>query len=163
MRVLTIVRHAKSSWRFGELDDFRRPLNARGLRDCRRMAKALTERIDSPDHVISSDAVRAIQTCETLAEAFDLGDSTIELNHDMYLASREELVALVRACANHIEHLAVVGHNPGLTDLYNYFVEEPLDNLPTFGVASIEFDATEWPAVAEGDGRVRAYFTPKEL
>ena len=60
---LTLVRHAKSSWRFASLDDFHRPLNARGLRDLVHAPALVAACVPVPDQVLSSDAVRAVQTC----------------------------------------------------------------------------------------------------
>jgi len=37
MKTLYLVRHAKSSWKHPELDDFERPLNKRGKRDAPAM------------------------------------------------------------------------------------------------------------------------------
>src|SRR3972149_550177 len=49
MKRLYIIRHAKSSWDNSNLQDFERPLNARGERDAPFMGQKLAERGIKPD------------------------------------------------------------------------------------------------------------------
>ena len=44
MRKLVLIRHAKSSWKFPELDDHERPLNKRGERDSLSMARHIADK-----------------------------------------------------------------------------------------------------------------------
>ena len=55
MKRLTVLRHAKSSWKDRELDDFDRPLNGRGRRAARRMGQEINERRMHFDFVLASD------------------------------------------------------------------------------------------------------------
>jgi hypothetical protein len=56
-----------------------------------------------------------------------------------------------------------VGHNPGLTDLYNLLVGNPVDNLPTLAVAHLLLHAPHWDALTPGCASCRALLLPKEL
>ena len=159
---LIIARHAKSSWRFSDLDDFHRPLNKRGLRDAVQMPKLVAARIPTPDRVLSSDAVRAVQTSQALADGFGLPDDAVELLHDMYLASAEGLLALLARGAG-AHRVLIVGHNPGLTDLYNLLVGNPVENLPTLAVAHLALDAPGWDRIEPGCGRSMRLLLPKEV
>ncbi|NNC67514.1 MAG: histidine phosphatase family protein, partial [Gammaproteobacteria bacterium] len=58
MRILTLVRHAKSSWNDADLRDFDRPLNNRGLKTAPEMGKRLAEAGYKVDIIISSPAIR---------------------------------------------------------------------------------------------------------
>ena len=49
MKQLTLIRHAKSSWKDAYLLDIDRPLKKRGKRDAPTMGKRLAERESSPD------------------------------------------------------------------------------------------------------------------
>ena len=60
---LVLVRHAKSDWANPSIDDHDRPLNARGLRDAPRMARALAGTGFRPEVILSSTALRARTTC----------------------------------------------------------------------------------------------------
>ena len=69
MKILTLIRHAKSSWKDESLLDLDRPLNKRGRRDAPMMGKRLAERESCADLMISSPAARALATAEAIAEA----------------------------------------------------------------------------------------------
>jgi phosphohistidine phosphatase len=38
----------------------------------------------------------------------------------------------------------IFGHNPDFTELVNLFIQNPIDNLPTSGAASFEFNVSHW-------------------
>ena len=61
MKVLTIVRHAKSSWKDTSLSDRDRPLNRRGERDAPEMGRRIHEYGIRPSQIVSSPAVRAFR------------------------------------------------------------------------------------------------------
>ena len=61
MKLLTLIRHAKSSWKDAGMDDFDRALNDRGERDAPRMGKRLSRAGPPPDRIVSSSAKRDIR------------------------------------------------------------------------------------------------------
>ena len=87
MKMLTLVRHAKSSWDDPELSDFNRPLNKRGKRDLPLMAARLLPMGIQPDLILSSGARRAITTAEQIALAQNYAVNNIievpELYHEI--------------------------------------------------------------------------------
>ena len=62
----------------------------------------------------------------------------------LYLASLDNLLDVIATQDNGFNHLMLFGHNPGLTDLVNYFVPGLTSNLPTSGVVSVELDCDDW-------------------
>ncbi len=161
-RHLSLVRHAKSSWQFHTLDDFRRPLNKRGLRDCAKVPRLLARKLPAPDLLLSSDAVRAVQTCQALADAFVVPDERIALDPEIYLADLQTLLERVRSTHDRVGHLMVVGHNPGLTELCNYLLPAPVPDLPTLGVVVLSVDSG-WSAVSRGGAQLVQMVQPKEM
>lgn len=162
-RYLSLVRHAKSSWRFRHLDDFRRPLNKRGLRDCARMPKLLTRRIPKPDLMISSDAVRAVQTTQALADAFELFDERIVLDPEIYLADVKTLMRRIRSVRDSTNHVMLVGHNPGLTELCNHLLPAPVADLPTLAVAVLRVECASWTGLTRGGAKLEKLLQPKDM
>ena len=59
MKILYLVRHAKSSWKDDSISDAERPLNKRGERDAPFMAELLCMKGIRPDLLVSSPALRA--------------------------------------------------------------------------------------------------------
>jgi phosphohistidine phosphatase len=66
MKLLYLVRHAKSSWAEPGLADIDRPLNKRGKRDAPEMGRRLKERDAVPDRIVTSPAKRARGTTRDL-------------------------------------------------------------------------------------------------
>ncbi len=144
MRSLTIVRHAKSSWKHHGLSDRERPLNKRGERDAPIMAKRITESGIRPSQIISSPAVRAWTTAKIFARELGYPAEFLQREDGLYLASLDNLLDVVATQDAGFNHLMLFGHNPGLTDLVNYFVPGLTSNLPTSGVVSVNLECDSW-------------------
>ena len=160
---LTLVRHAKSSWRFGSLDDFYRPLNKRGLRDCQKMPRHVVKRVGEPALLLSSDAARAVQTAQALVDAFALAPERVRVEHRLYLAEVDTLLEEISLIDNSVSHLMMVGHNPGLSELLGTLVRQGGQAMPTFAVASLTLQVSEWAQIQPGCATLDDYFVPKEL
>jgi len=161
-KYLTLLRHAKSSWRNPELADFDRPLNKRGRHDAPLMAKRLAERGFRPDLLLSSPALRARLTVEAVAEHLAVEADHLSFNEAIYLAEFPQLLALLQNLDEHHHDVLLVGHNPGLTDLINYLAVWQLENLPTCGVFGIELQVPGWQSLTRGCGRPLFYDYPKK-
>ncbi|MCS6796145.1 MAG: histidine phosphatase family protein, partial [Raineya sp.] len=59
MKILYLLRHAKSSWKEPELSDFERPLNRRGKKDAPAMGAFLKAKNIRLELIVSSPAKRA--------------------------------------------------------------------------------------------------------
>ena len=62
MKLLSLLRHAKSSWKDTSLVDHDRPLAKRGERNAPRMGRLLKDEKLVPDLIVSSTARRARDT-----------------------------------------------------------------------------------------------------
>jgi phosphohistidine phosphatase len=162
MRRLILVRHAKSSWDDPGAQDHERLLAARGKRDAPKMAARLAERYPSPDLILSSNAVRARETARIVAESFAYPTSSIRLDERIYLASPRTLMSIVAEQDAAIASLALVGHNPGFTDLANSLTPDlALDNLPTSGIVVIGFRLDDWADIEPDAGQLEYLDYPK--
>jgi phosphohistidine phosphatase len=144
MKVLTIVRHAKSSWKDTSLSDRDRPLNRRGERDAPEMGRRIHEYGIRPSQIVSSPAVRAWTTAKAVAEAIHYPREFLQKEDALYLASLDNILDVVMAQDNGFNNLMLFGHNPGFTDFANFLVPGLTNNLPTAGVVSVEIDQDDW-------------------
>lgn len=144
MKTLTIVRHAKSSWKDSGLPDKKRPLNSRGKRDAPEMGRRIQEHGIRPSLIVSSPATRAWTTAKVIAQAINYPREFLQKEDRLYLASLDEILDIVIAQDNGFNNLMVVGHNPGLTDFANFLVPGLTNNLPTAGVVSVKIDQDDW-------------------
>lgn len=159
---LTLVRHAKSSWKDADLPDFERPLAGRGKKDAPMMGKRLAEKGVKPDLIVTSPAKRAKKTARLLAEELGVSISSVKEEPEVYEAGVTVLLAVVRDFPDDVHHAMLVGHNPGLTELANLFLPEPLDDLPTAAAVSLLFPCHKWKEVESGEAKLLDYDFPKK-
>lgn len=158
---LTLVRHAKSSWEQAGLADFDRPLNDRGKRDAPVMGKRLAARGLKPDRLVCSPAKRALTTANIIAGEIGYPVEAIVADKRIYGATVPGLLAVLGEQDPHCEHLMLVGHNPGFTELCNHIGNRPISNLPTCGVFCVEFEIAAWAEVEWSQGKVLLFDFPK--
>ena len=126
------------------------------------MGKRLAAREVSPSLIISSSAVRARRTANIVAEALEYPAESLQIERDLYLATAEKILELVRSQEDNVSDLLVVGHNPGLTELVNRLLPElDLDNLATSGVVAMDFDTKKWSDIDEINAEFAFYDYPK--
>jgi phosphohistidine phosphatase len=162
MLQLTLIRHAKSSWDNPALSDFDRPLNKRGMKNAPLMGKIVSKRGLAFDQIVASPALRAISTARLIAGKLGFPEQDIQQREELYDASLDELLDCVHSLDSQHENIALVAHNPGLTDLCNHLSGESIDNLPTCAVAVIEFDLDDWRAVYQDTGTLVLYEYPRK-
>ena len=138
---LLVIRHAKSSWDIGTLNDFERPLNERGKRDAPAMANRLKEKNILIDAFVASPAKRAKKTAEYFIEAYGRSKEDILFISKLYHAPAEVFFEVAGSLPEHFNTVALFSHNPGITDFVNQLTGNlRLDNMPTCGIFAVSFD-----------------------
>ena len=163
MKTLILVRHAKSSWKNPSWRDIERPLNKRGLRDAPLIGKKLFSLINLPVSLYSSDATRAYATAKKIARELDLDETQIENFHELYHASESELLNFIKKIDNGTDNVMLFLHNPGITDLANYFSSQHYENIPTCGAISFSFDINFWAEIGKENSTQNYYLYPKQF
>lgn len=161
MRLLTLVRHAKSSWKNPDLNDFDRPLNKRGCRDLPLLAERITQFDIHPDFILSSGAKRAAATSDAIAKALPLPNDEVLQLPELYASCYETLLNTLQNQPDRYRHIMLVGHNPGLEDLGFFLTHEMLEKFPTAGVMHIHLSITRWSELAESCGTLTLFDYPK--
>jgi len=160
MKILLLVRHAKSSWNDPSLADRERPLNARGKRDAPWIGEFLKRHGLVPDLVLSSPAVRACKTARKLATAAGLDQRRIELRQEIYDGGTEELRQLAAGLGPELNCVALVGHNPVLTEFVNGLIHSRIDSIPTAGIVAVRCAAEDWAWVRDRNGQLLLFARP---
>ena len=166
MRTLYLLRHAKSSWGDASLSDIERPLNVRGERDAPRMGAALGDRYP-PMTFYVSPAERAQGTFAGIKSQW----AGLQVTHGittaaLYTFDYRNLLEWIEQQSNEGSSLALIGHNPALTELIAYFAgRTTLDHLPTAGWAELAIDVDSWSAIrlARGHGELVTNLLPRTL
>ena len=162
MKILLLLRHAKSSWKDESLADQDRPLSKRGLRDAPRLGKLLNDANLLPDLILSSTARRAQQTVELVTEAAGYSGEVSWLD-ELYAAAPEEILELLNALPAYYTTVMVVGHNPGLEELLALLTDQ-VDSLTTAALAQIDLPLDGWDQLTdETQGKLVNIWRPREL
>jgi len=160
MKTLIIVRHAKAEVLPSNKTDYERKLTASGKADAEKMALQLTNQIDCPDIFIASTAKRAWSTAKRFAAAFNIEETKIVAHKKIYEASADTLIEMVQNIDNQNKTAIIFGHNPGYTQLAYFFSGNGSIELPTCGMAIIEFDLNDWQHVAYKNGKLTYFSRP---
>ncbi len=162
MKHLTLVRHAKSSWKDPDLTDFDRPLNKRGKNDLPEMAERLYLQQIIPDLIITSGARRALTTATAIQKRLKISEDNFVIQPEVYESFSETLLYLLQNCPDHARHLMLVGHNPGLETLGFYLCQQHVTKFPTAAVMHIHLSIKNWQELAEGCGTIELFDYPKK-
>src|SRR6185369_4764314 len=161
MRILYLLRHAKSSWADATLRDFDRPLKKRGREAAERIGQRIgAENLSNP-LVICSPAVRTRETAEIVLMTANL---QVEPRFDerIYEASLRELVQIVTEIPDDKEVAIMIGHNPGFEELLSFLTGEHR-GMPTCALAKIRFEDVNWNEVRAGEGSLESFIARSEL
>lgn len=156
MKRLILMRHGNAAPALRGQSDFERPLSSGGEREALIVAERLSAAGWVPEQIVTSAAPRALATAAILARTFD--HPALVAEDELYLAGGALLQQAVLRHGGDSRTVALVGHNPGMTLLIRELAEVGLDDLPTAGVAGIEFDSLSWDAL--GEGRLRYFDAP---
>lgn len=163
MKTLFIVRHAKSSWDYPGIPDYERPLLEAGKLKTIKMAGYLIEQGVIPDLIMSSNAIRARETAAIIAQGLSYPVEKIQILPVIYQGNEEDVINILLEIPNENESVIIVGHNPTLTSLANYFLQEPIDWMPTSGVVCIEFITDLWKNILKAEKRTKFVISPKQI
>jgi phosphohistidine phosphatase len=170
MLTLSLLRHAKSSWKNPALPDRERPLNARGMSDAPAMGRAMSERGIEPELVLCSSAQRTVDTLALVLPELKIGPEVV-YEDALYQASPDDMLSMLRGLQPGARNVLIVGHNPeiqalalglvgaGPKDLRNRLAEK----YPTGGLAVINFTAGLWSSVDAGSGSLSLFLTPRDI
>ncbi|MEK6658533.1 MAG: histidine phosphatase family protein [Campylobacterota bacterium] len=161
MKKLYIIRHAKSSRKDEVINDFDRPLNKRGKQNAPFMGKRLKENGIMPDIIVSSPALRAKTTAKLIAKEIKYAKDIL-FNQDIYESSPSTLHEILTKIDDKCGILFLVGHNPSLNMLAEYYVDFS-QNIPTSGVVEIEFDCDKWADISAKNAKLISFDYPKKI
>ncbi len=161
MKNLYLIRHAKSDWDNPKLSDRERPLNKRGKRDAPKMAAILHEKNIDPQLLISSPSVRTMTTAKYFCEELKYDYNKINVDNNIYLASLETLISIIKNMNDNLNSVIMFAHNPGITELVNNLSKKKVNNVPTCGIAAISFEVDHWNEINKSNSSLVFFDYPK--
>ncbi len=161
MKRLLVMRHAKSDWDAGGVTDHDRPLNRRGTRSAAAMGRLLTSIGETPDHIISSTALRARTTAE-LARDSGGWEAAVETTEALYGTSPAGALAVIASAPAQAASLMVVGHEPAWGGLVQRLTGAHVA-MRTATVAVIDLLLASWENDGDVQGELLALLQPRHF
>ena len=162
-----LLRHASAETDgFDHEDDHEKPLDEKGIIDCKNLSEWLKKSFLDFDLVISSNANRALQTSRLVFEPLNI---SIQQNAIFYLCSYEEIFKSIKSLDDNISNVVVVGHEPSMSETLRELVGFTRPDLSNFlkssylpcTISFIHFNKKYWKEIEKGDGLLEAYMSPK--
>lgn len=147
LKILHVVRHAKSSWDLDSIADIDRTLKEKGIRDAYNISRKLKLNEMIPEKIITSPANRALHTALIFARVFEFPAAMIEISDALYESSTDKMLELIRKTDEKYGSVMICGHNPHATEIANCFLKNRLDNVPTSGVVTLKFKSESWAGI----------------
>ena len=170
MRRLLMLRHAEAERSIPGAPDRERPLTARGRQDASMIGAYIARHALRPDRVLHSHALRAAATWKHAAAQFKQAPPA-DPREELYNATAQDIVAVIKDIAPAVRSALVIGHNPGLHEAALMLIasgdvdarERLREGMPTCGLLVIEFAFDAWSRLHAESGRLERFITPRSL
>jgi phosphohistidine phosphatase len=126
------------------------------------MGEIIKQTIGKPQLIISSPAKRALSTAKKIAKKLNYDKGDIKTDLKLYHAEDTELIRIIKKISDKYDFVAIVGHNPSITDVANILSDSQIVNVPTTGVVYIEFNLNSWEDIKIKSGRLITFDYPKK-
>ncbi|MFA7272650.1 MAG: histidine phosphatase family protein [Crocinitomicaceae bacterium] len=153
---LHLIRHAKTEQFSPTEKDFDRQLMKRGKSQGKELSEFLLKTTISESHVHCSSAARTRETLDYLMDNFQ--SSPILFHKELYLCSLDTYLKWIWS-QNHGSDLVLIGHNFGISDLANYFLDTVIE-IRTAEYICIEFPFHSWKETSRATGVLTNQFRP---
>ena len=155
MKKLLLIRHAEAGSH--DMNDFDRPLTEKGQHDAVSIAEKLKDAELFPEYIVASPAVRTKTTAKIFTKILAIKNGSE--NGFIYDASTQQLLEIINQLPDDYSFIALVGHNPGISQLLYELTGEMHDMSPADS-ALIGFDFEEWEMVHSDTGQLAWYNLP---
>lgn len=161
-RNLFLIRHAEAKEAGRGEKDIERMLTSKGVHDASNMGKFLSKIPLSLDAFFTSHADRAQATANLIAEQIKFQGEVV-IYDGLYDATTRTLMAFINELEEQWQTVFIVGHNPAITYLAEYIIQDVLGNVEPCGVVHLRFELDSWAEVSQGNGTLKDYYLPGNI
>jgi phosphohistidine phosphatase len=119
-----------------------------------RMGEFLAEMKFNPDLMVASPAARALSTATLVAERVGFSEHLMQTPEGLHNASPRTLLDIVCNLPESANRVMLIGHNPGISYLAEYFSGADVGYLSPGGMVCIGFDGQIWKELSQRSGRL---------
>jgi phosphohistidine phosphatase len=151
MKQLAIARHGHAAPFESEASDHQRPLSRRGWADVAAVGSRLLRHDWQPQLIVSSSAVRTLETARCLAQALHLGESAITVDGRLYQADVAGWLLVARELPPATDKVVLVGHNPGISNFAQWLLPgQAVAGFTPGSIVTLDLEIAQWSELAPG-------------
>lgn len=144
MKTLLLLRHAHPTPSSAGEQDIERHIDDVGTRQVSHIAGKIKEKNLTIDHVISSPAVRALETADLICRELNIDHQLIEIDKRIYTNTLDELLRVIHEINDEFKNVMLIGHNPGFSQLAAYLTGDSSIRLSTCGTCFLASNRESW-------------------
>ncbi len=160
-RTLLLMRHAKASPTHAGVSDIDRPLLDEGRDAAARIGTFLKREQLAIDFAVSSTALRARETIESVLHAAEV-PLEVQADQRLYDGGPLRIVEVLSEVEVNLKTVLLVGHNPVLEELVHLLTRESV-HLSPGTLAQVDLDGANWGEISRAKHKLRKVVRPKEL
>lgn len=138
------MRHAKTESPYSLKRDFLRVLTEKGASDARQMGIWLQAKGIGIDKVVSSPAIRTLQTTEGVCESMGIDASIVEFREALYHATPETFTTVIESFPQEANTVLLVSHNDGITHFATQLTNARIDYMQPGSVFAVSCACIKW-------------------
>jgi len=144
---LILVRHALTENAKSPQGDFERRLLPEGRKQCELLGEYFREKNFRIETIMSSPAERTRTTANLIANQLALPPGALTYHDSIYTSGMQQVVALIRTQHNQEKTIMLVGHNPTISMVANFFATDITTGLHPCDAVLIQFNSGSWADV----------------
>lgn len=162
-KTLFVVRHGKARIKQAGERDIDRPLEPAGMRQSSRIGQYLYNKSAAVDAILSSSAVRAVQTAEQIADQIKFDLNRIIFDAELYEASVRIWLSRISELNSHWKEVIIIGHNPVISYFVEYITNHHFEGMEAGSMVKIASTADNWTEMTKDNSSFEYYISPDDL
>jgi len=155
---ILIIRHCEAEMDSSSRRDFDRLLSKKGEAQAKRLGEHVEGLSLELDALYVSPAKRTMQTASLLMQALTASPRLMDAE-ELYEATENVLKAVVNRFDQEFNAVALIGHNPSVSGLFNYLSTDFCSFTPGT-CAWMSFEVDDWQEISSNSGKVHGIFEP---
>lgn len=159
---LFLIRHADANSATKDILDFDRRLSSKGIAEAQSLGKYLKTISIDLEVMYTSPSLRTLETCSQIAAGLNKSPRIIS-SEEYYEATRNVLIAAVNRMDDLFKNVAIIGHNPSISLLYEYLVMQAMVTFSTGACAWLQVEVDSWKHLSSGMCTEIDFYYPGQL
>ncbi|HPJ87624.1 MAG TPA: CHAD domain-containing protein [Thermotogota bacterium] len=163
MKEIIFIRHATAEIGNPD-DDINRNLTPKGVYESENIAMLLSRLQKQVDLIITSDAIRALETADNIqGSAYQHTDRIVDSR--LYTGDKADYLKSIRKIDEKYQSVMIIGHNPVIRETAAYFMDVNLTNIcfPKASVYSFRIDCDSWKSVSNKYSELTLYIKREHI